>query len=233
LCLKIFLRWSKIRWSPLCGGYLFAVGVFAAPLLAQDIVPDKLGLPHYPYSLNYRRVVFAAPKDTVTIALPDSFVIAKSDTLRWRGRMLQRGRDYQINYRDARFHWLQPDTSATVFSDSLVLTYRIFPLALPRQIALFRLAKPAANDSALALSNFMTSAGQDYRTPSESGRISPKRQPHARGKSRHGSGPESRFRLAPANFRQALRQHGGGRRAHRPKYADSAGRQHTNAERDR
>ncbi|MGH7595029.1 MAG: hypothetical protein ACREOI_01705 [bacterium] len=126
--------------------------VFATALFAQNAT-----LPHYPYSLVDRRFVVSVPADTATIALPDSFIIANSDTLRLGKLTLQRGRDYRLNYRDAILQLTTGNGQRTT-GDSLILTYRILPLSLPRELALFHLAKPAAQDSALPVSHVVASA---------------------------------------------------------------------------
>ncbi|MGH7452861.1 MAG: hypothetical protein ACRENG_16045, partial [bacterium] len=151
------LQRHKIRWSPLSVGGLFAVSVvvFAANLAAQNV-----SLPRYPYSLVDRRLVFPIPSDTATIALPDSFIIANSDTLRLGKLTLQRGRDYRLNYRDAILQLTTGDGRQAT-GDSLILTYRILPLSLPRQFALFHLAKPATQDSTTPVSRIVASAQQD------------------------------------------------------------------------
>jgi len=151
----------KIRRSLLSAGQIFATLLLCAlsNLAAQNISP-------YPYSLANRRLVIAAPVDSATIALPDSFIIANSDTLRLGKTILQRGRDYQINYRHSQLHWHKPPTT---WSDSLVLAYRILAISLPRQLAIFKLSKPAKLDSTLSISGVVTSARQDNLSASREG----------------------------------------------------------------
>jgi hypothetical protein len=136
---------------------------FAADLLAQVVAPDGHSLPHYPYSLAERKFKFAAPHDSTTIALLDSFIIANSDTLRRGQYILQRGHNYRLDYRSAKLEWLQRQNAAdpVALTDTLVLTYRFLPLSLPRQLALFRLSRPAENDSLLSPRNLMVAIQND------------------------------------------------------------------------
>ncbi|MDZ7312035.1 MAG: hypothetical protein ONB45_12265, partial [candidate division KSB1 bacterium] len=139
----------------------FGLAIWLWPFyLAADLFAQDALLPRYPYSLTDRRMTFAAPKDTTAIALPDSFIIVNSDTLRLGKTILQRDRDYFVNYRDATLRLITDHWPLTT-GDSLVLTYRILPLSLPRQFALLRLTKPAAKDSTLPMSRLVTSTRQD------------------------------------------------------------------------
>lgn len=157
---KVFLILPSLRpqallqticWPLLSVGLLLAV--FVSDLISQT-------LPHYPYSLTQRRFVFSIPPDSAAIALPDSFIIANSDTLKLGKFLLQPGRDYRLNYRNATLqlttaNW-QPATG-----DSLILTYRVLPLSIPRQLAIFHLTQPATKDSALSVANIIVATPQD------------------------------------------------------------------------
>jgi len=161
-----FANATKIR----CAAYgrgLLSIGVIILSF-ATDIAAQNISLPRYPYSLVDRRFVFPFPSDTATIALPDSFIITNSDTLRLGKLTLQRGRDYRLNYRDAILQ-LTTGNGQRASGDSLILTYRILPLSLPRQLALFHLAKPAAQDSAAPVSRIVASAQPDNLASSRDG----------------------------------------------------------------
>jgi hypothetical protein len=141
---------------------IFCIAIWLWPFaFAADLFAQAVNLPHLPYSLVDRRLTFAVPNDTATIALPDSFIIVHSDTLRWRRQILRRGHDYRIDYHLATLKWLQPQNSTATAtasaSDSLVLSYRILPLSLPRRIALFHLTRPAEKDSTLPIRSLVTS----------------------------------------------------------------------------
>jgi hypothetical protein len=150
LRLKALLQ--TIRWPLLSVGCSLAFLIFASELFAQNA-----SRPRYPYSLSDRRLVFPVPADSAAIALPDSFIIANSDTLRLGRAILQRDRDYFINYRDATLR-LMTGLWSLITGDSLILTYRILPLSLPRRMALFHLTQPAAQDSAMPVSRIVASA---------------------------------------------------------------------------
>jgi hypothetical protein len=147
------IRWAARRLGLLAAGII--IFNFAADAAAQNI-----SLPRYPYSLAARRVVVAISSDSVTAALPDSFIIANSDTLRLGKTILQRGRDYLINYRDAALRLINDHWSLAT-GDSVILTYRVLPISLPRRLALFQLSKPAAPDSALPASHLVAATRQD------------------------------------------------------------------------
>jgi hypothetical protein len=98
-----------------------------------------------PSSLTFRQLVFAASRDTLALALPDSFIITRSDTLRCGQTQFLRGRDYDLHYGEARVVWFGSVTSC----DSLVLTYRILPVQLPARFSLLAL-KPVPPESAAA-----------------------------------------------------------------------------------
>lgn len=110
---------------------------FSGVLFAQATPPDSL-----PVSLALRQFKFAAVADTVTLALPDSFIITQSDTLFCGADRLPRGPDYRIDYGRARLTWLGGSTAC----DSLVLRYRILPVRLPARLSLFQL-QPLSADS--------------------------------------------------------------------------------------
>ncbi len=110
---------------------------FASVLFAQATPPDSL-----PLSLALRQFKFAAVTDTVTLALPDSFIINQSDTLFCGAERLPRRLYYRMNYSRARLTWL----GGTSACDSLVLRYRILPLRLPARLSLFQL-QPLNADS--------------------------------------------------------------------------------------
>jgi len=153
---KVFFISQHLRLKALLRTIFLSGGQIFATLLLyslSDLAAQNIS--HYPYSLANRRLVIAASFDSATIALPDSFIIANSDTLRLGETVLQRGHDYQINYRSSQLRLHKPA------SDSLVLTYRILPVSLPRQLAIFKLAKPAKSDSTLAISNVVTAARPD------------------------------------------------------------------------
>ena len=151
---KALLR--TIRWPLLfIGAFLFTSDLFAQTLQS------------FPYSLAHRRLVFAVPRDSAAIALPDSFIIAHSDTLKFGKVLLQRGRDYRLDYRTATLQ-LNTEYWKLETSDSLILTYRRLPIALPRQFALFKLSQPAKPDSALPLRRVLTTARQDNLAAHES-----------------------------------------------------------------
>jgi hypothetical protein len=153
-------RYIKIRWSPLSFGGQIAVWIV---VFAVDLAAQNVALPHYPYSLTNRRLIIAIPSDTAAIALPDSFIIANSDTLRLGKTILRRGRDYQIDYRRSQLHWRK---TATAPGDSLILTYRALPISLPKKLAIFQLSYPAKTDSASPAGNLLIAARQDNLSPS-------------------------------------------------------------------
>ncbi|MDZ7360121.1 MAG: hypothetical protein ONB46_05265 [candidate division KSB1 bacterium] len=134
--------------------------------LATDIAAQHISSPRYPFSLVDRRLAFAVPVDSVTITLPDSFIIANSETLRLGKTILRRGGDYQIDYRRSQLHWRK---MATASGDSLILTYRVLPISLPKQLAIFQLSQPAKTDSVLPISNLVTETRQDNLSPSRDG----------------------------------------------------------------
>lgn len=92
---------------------------------------------------NERTHTFLAPRDTLVLALPDSFIISNSETLRCDTTFFVRGRDYAFDYGRAQLIWFGTATNC----DSVRLTYRILPVRLPRRVALFEM-KPLRMDSA-------------------------------------------------------------------------------------
>ncbi|MDZ7269805.1 MAG: hypothetical protein ONB48_21145 [candidate division KSB1 bacterium] len=110
---------------------------FSGGLFAQATPPDSL-----PESLALRQFKFAAVADTVTLALPDSFIITQSDTLFCGADRLPRGPYYRIDYGRARLTWLGGGTAC----DSLVLRYHILPVQLPVRLSLYQI-QPARPDS--------------------------------------------------------------------------------------
>ncbi|MGH7497106.1 MAG: hypothetical protein ACREOO_32550 [bacterium] len=122
------------------GAVLLAMLCFVQPkaVRAQTSLPVSL-----PASLTFRQFVFAAAHDTLRLALPDSFIISRSDTLRCGPTQFRRGRDYDLSYGTARLLWFGGDS----YCDSLILTYRILPVQLPTKLALLEL-QPASPESA-------------------------------------------------------------------------------------
>ena len=151
------MTFAKICWPRLSVGTLIAASTF---LLAVNAAAQNISLPRYPHSLIDRRIAIAISSDSLTVALPDSFIIAHSDTLRWGKIILQVGRDYQINYRKATLQ-LTTNNAQRTTGDSLIFTYRFLPISLPRQFALFKLTQPAQADSTLPASNIIASTRRD------------------------------------------------------------------------
>jgi len=114
-----------------------------------------------PFSLilNERHFSFAAARDTLTISLPDSFIISNSETLRCDTTTFVRGRDYAFDYGRAKLSWF----GNTAACDSLSLTYRILPVRLPRQLSLYEL-KPLRSDSAAPTAPGLSGTLQASRT---------------------------------------------------------------------
>lgn len=133
--------------------------LFLLPLLVCCLQPSQLLRAQtsfsvsLPPSLTFRQFIFPATRDTLTLALPDSFVIVRSDTLRCGAAVFSRGQDYDLDYGRARLLWFGGITSC----DSLTLTYRILPVQLPRRLALLAL-KPVAAESAAAAAAGMEGA---------------------------------------------------------------------------
>jgi len=148
-----------IRWPPTTASFLSVGKIFAALILCALSNLAAQNISHYPYSLANRRLVLAASSDSTAIALPDSFIIANSDTLRLGKIIFQRERDYQINYRRAQLYVHKKAISS---SDSLILSYRLLPISLPRQLAIFKLSQPAKSDSVLPIGSLVATARQDY-----------------------------------------------------------------------
>lgn len=153
----------RTRWPPTTAGLLSVGKIFALLLLGPLSNLAAQDISHFPYSLANRRLVLSIPQDSAVIALPDSFIIAHSDTLKFGKLILQRDRDYRLNYRDATLQ-LQTANWKLDTGDSLILTYRRLPLALPRQFTLFKLSQPAKSDSALPLRKVLTTARPDHLT---------------------------------------------------------------------
>ncbi|KAA0227843.1 hypothetical protein EDS67_14865 [candidate division KSB1 bacterium] len=109
----------------------------ASPAIAQEHISENLLL-----SLSSRQFQFAASSDTIRVALPDSFIIAQSETLRCGEYIFARGTDYHIDYGRAIITWFGNRTDC----DSLILNYRVLPLRLPTRLSLFQL-QPLPQDS--------------------------------------------------------------------------------------
>ena len=112
--------------------FLFLPGTISLPASAQQQTFESLS---FPLSLSLRRITLPAQNNIITISLPDSFVIANSDTLRCETQLLQRNADYVFNYRDLKLTVYNTSTSC----DSLIFTYHILPINLPRKFSLFQL----------------------------------------------------------------------------------------------
>ncbi len=110
----------------------------ASPIIAQEPISENFSL-----SLSSRQFKFAASSDTTTIALPDSFIIAPSETLSCGEQIFSRERDYRLDYGRALITWFGSQTTC----DSLIIKYRALPLHLPTRFAIFELQPPAQDSS--------------------------------------------------------------------------------------
>ncbi len=128
--------------GPACFFLLFAVNCFfnLQTLSAQSALPFSV-----PSSLTLRQFSFLSSNDTLVLALPDSFILSRSDTLRCGRSQLRRGQDYDLQYGVARLLWFGGGGSC----DTLILTYRILPIQLPTKLSLLTL-KPVPPESAAA-----------------------------------------------------------------------------------
>ncbi|NUM76469.1 hypothetical protein HUU40_19060, partial [candidate division KSB1 bacterium] len=94
--------------------------------------------------------------------MPDSFIIAQSETLRCGEYIFARGTDYHIDYGRAIITWFGNRTDC----DSLILNYRVLPLRLPTRLSLFQL-QPLPQDSLpaakLELESLITSSQSPRR----------------------------------------------------------------------
>lgn len=120
--------------------FVFIVLTFLSSAHSQNLPARS-----FPLMSNERHFSFAASRDTLTISLPDSFIISNSETLRCDTTRFVRGRDYVFDYGKAQLVWF--GKAATC--DSLRLCYRILPVRLPRRFSLFEI-KPLRRDSATA-----------------------------------------------------------------------------------
>src|SRR5262245_53854417 len=134
---KLFLMKSA---ATVAGVLLLAVLYLLQPKTVSAQTPLPVSLPA---SLTFRQFVFPAARDTLRLALPDSFIIVRSDTLRCGPTQFLRGRDYELNYGTARLMWFGGISSC----DSLTLTYRILPVQLPVNLSLLA-PKPVSPESA-------------------------------------------------------------------------------------
>lgn len=137
-CRSHAVRSPAIRPGQCLRRVSFFVSLFFSGVLFAQATPSG----SLTVSLALRQFKFAAVADTVTFALPDSFLINQSDTLFCGADRLPRGLDYRIDYGRARLTWF----GSTIACDSLVLRYRILPLRLPARLSLFHL-QPLGADS--------------------------------------------------------------------------------------
>ncbi len=120
--------------------------LFTCFCLSSSLHAQSLFSRPFPIIINERHFAFVATRDTLTIALPDSFILSNSETLRCDTTIFVRGRDYVFDSGKARLTWFGKAASC----DSLRLAYRILPVRLPRRFSLFEI-KPLRIDSATTI----------------------------------------------------------------------------------
>src|SRR5512145_1507074 len=96
-CVRKFL-FSRSAARTLCFLLLATLGFLQPRATHAQTFPPLAS----PSSLTFRQLIFAASRDTLTLALPDSFIITRSDTLRCGQTQFLRGRDYDLHYGETR-----------------------------------------------------------------------------------------------------------------------------------
>lgn len=110
----------------------------------------------FPISLAARHLRVALPALQNYVSLPDSFVIADSDSVLWQQRRLQRGKDYAMELLHRRLQLL-----TRLAGDTLDIFYRVLPVHFPAHQFLFALSAPAATDTFMPVSGIVRQARRD------------------------------------------------------------------------
>ena len=131
---------------------------------AQDSLNARASTPNaakpianfqFPISLTDRHLHIALADSQTVISLPDSFIIAGSDSLVWQHHRLQRGLDYVIEPARQQLRLLIRPRS-----DALDLYYEILPIRIPRRLLLFTLSMPESTDTGLPATTIMRSTAR-------------------------------------------------------------------------
>lgn len=119
----------------------------------SSVASKKLPFLQFPISLAGRHLRVALPVAQTHISLPDSFIIAGSDSLIWQQHHLQRGNDYVMELAQQRVRLL-----VALVGDTLDIYYKILPVRFASRQFLFALSAPAAADTLLPASSIVRPA---------------------------------------------------------------------------
>lgn len=141
-----------------CGIFLLSVFCAAAAVgqdslktpIASAPTPKKPSILQFPFSFADRHLRIALVDSQLYVTLPDSFIIAGSDSLVWQQRHLRRDEDYVMHAAQRRIHLL-----TLLQGDTLEVYYKILPVRFATRQFLFSLGKPAAADTFLPVSGII------------------------------------------------------------------------------
>ena len=136
----------------------------------------KFSLSQFPFSFSARHLRIPLPAAQNYVSLPDSFIIANSDSLVWQQRPLQRGNDYAMELAQRRLRLLTP-----LIGDTLEVYYHILPVRFAARQFLFSLGLPAAADTFLPVSGIVRPARRSEFTNELAGANLTKRGSLVRG----------------------------------------------------
>jgi hypothetical protein len=112
--------------------------------------PEKLSNFQFPISLSRRHLRFVFTDAQLQISLPDSLVIAGSDSLVYQKRHLQRGKEYVMELANRQVRLLKRATG-----DTLDIHYQVLPVGFSTKQFLFSLGAPAVADTFLPVSGIV------------------------------------------------------------------------------